>query len=65
MKEQERKGIAFGFYVVFIWLIFVTGLTIYLTCATINSGRINKTIILPPPIVEPEFEIIGDYGYDL
>ena len=48
MSKQQLEGIRFGFILILIWLI---GLTLYLVCAKMDiSERINKVIILPPPV---------------
>ena len=48
MSRYEQKGIAFGFTILFIWLLGLTSLFIY---DKMNTGeKINKVIILPPPV---------------
>lgn len=61
MKERERKGIAFGFEVLIIWLIFLSGLTCYLTYDKIKveKQRAVNTVILPPML-----EGVEIYEYD-
>lgn len=48
MHKEQYKGIRFGFITIIIWLLLLTS---YLVYAKMNIGdRINKVIILPPPI---------------
>ena len=58
MKKQERLGIGFGFNFLIIWLIILSGLTLYLTCDKLNTVK-TKTIntIVLPPLVELEGDL--------
>lgn len=57
MNKQEYAGISFGYGLVLIWLILLTGFIIY---GKIVEGReVSRTIILPP-----QLEIIEVEGVD-
>lgn len=49
MKSLERKGIAFGFSLVFIWLTILTMLTVLLSYDRINS---EQTRVIQPAQLE-------------
>lgn len=51
MKSLERKGIAFGFSLVFIWLTFLTMLTVLLSYDRMRPEQIR--------VIQPtELEVI-------
>ena len=57
MNRQEHAGIGFGFSLVLIWLILLTGFVMY---GKMVEGRgITQTIVLPPPPLEV-IEVEGD-----
>lgn len=58
MNRQERSGVGFGFSLVLIWLILLTGFVMY---GKIVEGRgVTRTIVLPPPleVIEVEGDIL-------
>jgi hypothetical protein len=57
MNKQERSGISFGFSLVLIWLILLTGFIMY--DKIIEDRGVVKTIFLPPP---PQLEVIEVEG---
>ena len=57
MNRQEHAGIGFGFSLVLIWLILLTGFVMY--DKMIEDRGITKTIFLPPP---PQLEVIEVEG---
>ena len=61
MDKNKYQGIGFGFIFLIIWLLLLTGYTIY---DKINIGeKIEKVIILPPPV--ESLEIIENTEYDI
>lgn len=58
MNKKDLNGIRFGFILILIWLVLLTGFIIY---DKINSSKvqIKETIVLPP-----EIELIGDIDYE-
>lgn len=57
MNKQERAGIGFGFTLILIWLVLLTGFAMY---GKMVEGRgITQTIVLPPPPLEV-IEVEGD-----
>ena len=61
MNKQECSGISFGFSLVLIWLILLTGFVMY--DKMIEDGGVVRTIVLPPPPLEV-IEVEG-VDYDL
>lgn len=57
MNRQERAGIGFGFTLVLIWLILLTGFVMY--GKMVEDRGVTKTIFLPPPPLEV-IEVEGD-----
>lgn len=53
MNKQERAGIGFGFSLILIWLILLTGFIMY---GKIIEGVKVNTIVLPPPLEVIEVE---------
>ena len=62
MNKQERSGISFGFSLVLIWLILLTGFVMY--DKMIEGRGITQTIVLPPPPLEV-IEVEGDLLWDI
>lgn len=61
MSKKDLLGLSFGMKVILIWLAILTGFFMY---DKMNVGeKINKVIILPPPIEQIEVE--GGYQNDL
>ena len=58
MYKNELEGIRFGFKILFVWLILLTGFVMYDKMSIGNRG-ISQTILLPPPV--QDLEVI-DYG---
>lgn len=58
MNKEYFNGTRFGFILILIWLILLTGFTMY---DKIDSSKvqIRETIVLPP-----EIELIGDIDYE-
>lgn len=57
MNKQEHAGVSFGFGLILIWLILLTGFVMY---GKMKEGReVNRTIILPP-----QLEVIEVEGVD-
>ena len=59
MNKQECSGISFGFSLVLIWLILLTGFVMYDKMVE-DRGEI-RTIVLPP---SPPLEVIEVEGVD-
>jgi hypothetical protein len=57
MNKQEHAGISFGFTLVLIWLILLTGFVMY--DKMVEGRGIAQTIVLPPPPLEV-IEVEGD-----
>lgn len=57
MNKQEYSGISFGFSLVLIWLILLTGFVMY--DKMVEGREVSKTIILPP-----QLEVIETEGVD-
>lgn len=57
MNKQERAGISFGFALVLIWLVLLTGFIMY--DKMVEGRGITQTIVLPPPPLEV-IEVEGD-----
>jgi hypothetical protein len=57
MNRQECSGISFGFSLVLIWLILLTGFIMY--DKMVEDRGIARTIVLPPPPLEV-IEVEGD-----
>ena len=53
MNKQERAGVSFGFGLILIWLVLLTGFTMY--GKIVERGKVNA-IILPPPLEVIEVE---------
>lgn len=60
MTYQERKGIAFGFGLIVIWLTILTLLTGFLMYDKIQTNK-NDTKVTPAPTLEtiPLQDLIG------
>lgn len=61
MNREQRAGIGFGFSLILIWLILLTGFMMY--DKMVEGRGISQTIILPPPPLEV-IEVEG-VDYDL
>ena len=59
MNEQERAGVSFGFGLILVWLVLLTGFVMY--GKMVEEVKVN-TIILPPPLEVIEVEGVD---YDL
>jgi hypothetical protein len=57
MNRQEHAGVGFGFTLVLIWLVLLTGFVMY--DKIIEDRGVVKTIFLPPP---PQLEVIEVEG---
>ena len=63
MNKQECAGVGFGFSLVLIWLILLTGFVMY--DKMVEDRDIAQPVLLPPPPLEViEIEIEG-VDYDL
>jgi hypothetical protein len=60
MNKQEHAGIGFGFTLVLIWLVLLTGFIMY--DKMVEDREVGKTIILPPQLEVIEIEGVD---YDL
>lgn len=58
MNKLDYEGIKFGFTFVIIWLLLLTGYTMYDKMSVGNTG-FSQTILLPPPSL-PELEVINN-----
>lgn len=59
MKTKEHEAIKFGFKLILIWLLLLTGFVMY-DKMSIGNGGISQTILLPPPIQDLEPIIINE-----
>ena len=61
MTRQEEQGLSFGMKLILIWLVVLTALIMYDKMGV--GEKINKVIILPPPI--EELQPIGGYDNEI
>jgi hypothetical protein len=60
MNRQEHAGVGFGFTLVLIWLVLLTGFIMY--DKMVEDREVGKTIMLPPQLEVIEIEGVD---YDL
>jgi hypothetical protein len=54
MNRQEHAGVGFGFTLVLIWLVLLTGFIMY--DKMVEDREVGKTIMLPPQLEVIEIE---------
>ena len=63
MNREQHAGISFGFSLILIWLILLTGFVMY--DKMVKGRDVTQPVLLPPPPLEViEIEVEG-VDYDL
>ena len=63
MNKEYFDGTRFGFILVLIWLIILTGIIMH--GKMVEDRDVTQPVLLPPPPLEViEIELIGDIDYE-